>query len=362
MATKTVVVAGKAYNDGDWHAIDNPYGLGQGGHRQNNNFINLLLDLLSEASPGLQDTSTTSLVIGIGSKILTLISNRPIPEGVDCYIIDAVTPTNRMFGTVTDHTNNQLTVDVTVTTGSGTYTSWVVQPAGVMGAGIGGNAALTALSALTPAADKAPYFSGSSSAAVFDISSFARTFLGDANATEALTTLGAIGQGVHSIPVPAAAMTANTTNGAEYEESETTTNKVVLGGFKFDQSTDEAVQFAIPMPVSWDEGTITVQFYWTTSVASGDVIWTASAVAFGDNDALDAPFGTAQSVADASNGAGDLNVSSATSAITVAGSPQAGDMVYVKIVRDADNGSDTLAGDAKLVGVKINIGINAVTD
>lgn len=134
MATKTVVVAGKAYNDGDWHAVDNPYGLGQGGHRQNNNFINLLLDLLSEAGPGLQDTSTTSLAVGTGSKTLTLANNRLIPEGIDCYIIDAATPSNRMFGTVTDHTSNQLTVNVTQTTGSGTHASWVIQPTGPRGA------------------------------------------------------------------------------------------------------------------------------------------------------------------------------------------------------------------------------------
>ncbi len=133
MATKTVVVAGKAYNDGDWHALDNPYGLGQGGHRQNNNFINLLLDLLSEASPGLQDTSTTSLAVGTGSKSLALANNRPIAQGVDVYIIASATPTNRMFGTVTDHTDSMLTVNVTQTAGSGTHASWVVQPTGPVG-------------------------------------------------------------------------------------------------------------------------------------------------------------------------------------------------------------------------------------
>lgn len=133
MATKTVVVAGKAYNDGDWHAVDNPYGLGQGGHRQNNNFINLLLDLLSEASPALQDTSMSSLSVGTGSKVLTLANNRAIPEGIDVYLIDAVTPANRMFGTVADHTGTQLTVNVTQITGSGTHTSWIVQPTGPVG-------------------------------------------------------------------------------------------------------------------------------------------------------------------------------------------------------------------------------------
>jgi hypothetical protein len=168
--------------------------------------------------------------------------------------------------------------------------------------------------------------------------------------------------GTHTIPVPASAMSPRLTNGASYDESETTTNDVMVCGFLFDQSTDEAVQFSIPMPNSWDEGTVTVQFYWTTSVASGNVVWTAAAVSFADGDVLDTAFGTAQSVTDGSNGTGDINISSFTSAITVAGSPAAGEMVYFQILRDANAAGDTLAGDAKLLGVKVNITINAPTD
>lgn len=168
--------------------------------------------------------------------------------------------------------------------------------------------------------------------------------------------------GVHSIPVPAAAMTATVTSGAAFDESETTTNDIMVSGFLFDKDADEKVQFAIPMPTSWDESTVTVQFYWTSSVASGDVVWAAAGIAFGDNDVLDTAVGTAQSVTDGSNGAGDLNISSATSAITIGGSPAAGDLVVFQVTRDADNGSDTLDGDAKLIAVKVNITINAPTD
>ena len=60
--------------------------------------------------------------------------------------------------------------------------------------------------------------------------------------------------------------------------------------------------------------------------------------------------------------ADDLNVSGETSALTVAGSPGAEELVNFRFYRDANAGGDTLAADARLIGVKIHYTTNALND
>lgn len=70
-----------------------------------------------------------------------------------------------------------------------------------LGAAAGGNA-LDSIAALTPAADKLPYYTGASAAALTGLSSFMRTVLDDADAAAARTTLGAIGVAAKSLSNP----------------------------------------------------------------------------------------------------------------------------------------------------------------
>lgn len=181
------------------------------------------------------------------------------------------------------------------------------------------------------------------------------------NFTELYATVGAAGGGEFMIPIMAAAMTPRTTNGAASGSSETTTNKIMLATLDFDQSTDEFAQFMMPMPKSWNEGTLSAIFIWTAS-ATGNVVWGIQAVAISNDDPVDAAFGTAVTVTDSVTASGDLMESAETGAMTVGGSPAELDLVVFQVYRDADNGSDTLAADAKLIGLRLFITTNAADD
>jgi hypothetical protein len=174
------------------------------------------------------------------------------------------------------------------------------------------------------------------------------------------TTLGV--SGVETIWIPANAMTPNTTNGCAATTTETTTNDVMVPVCDFDASTDEAAQFTVAFPKSWDEGTITAQFSWTAASGTGNAIWGMQCLARSNDDVLDTAFGTAQTVTDGITATGDLMVTAVSSAITVGGTPAEDDVTWCRVYRDADNGSDTFSADARLVGVKVLYTINALTD
>jgi hypothetical protein len=143
---------------------------------------------------------------------------------------------------------------------------------------------------------------------------------------------------------------------------ETSTNDMNYYTLDFDQTTEENAEWSVTMPDNYDGGTITAIFYWTAASGTGDVIWGIKGRAFANDDALDQAFGTAVTVTDTLITAGDLHISSATAAVTFAGSPAGGQFVAIKVYRDADAGGDTLNADARLMAVKIEYGINAYTD
>jgi hypothetical protein len=167
-----------------------------------------------------------------------------------------------------------------------------------------------------------------------------------------------------TIWVPAAAMTPRTTNGAASGTAEMSTNKNMVSTLDFDASTQEFAQFDIAMPKSWNEGTITFIPHWShaSTTTNFGVVWGLDAVAISDADTLDVAFGTAQTSTDTGGTTNDLYIGPESSAITVSGSPAAGDLVQFRIHRNPSDGSDTMAIDARLHGVKMLYVIDALKD
>jgi hypothetical protein len=173
---------------------------------------------------------------------------------------------------------------------------------------------------------------------------------------------GASPVGKQTIWIPASAMTSRTTNGAATGTSESTTNKVMQSTLDFDSTTQEFAQFNIAFPKSWNESTVTAQFYWTASSGTGTVVWGLQGIALSNDDAIDTAFGTAQEVSDALIATGDVHVSSESSAITIGGTPAADDLTFFQVYRDPADASDNFSADAKLLGIKLFYTTDAVND
>jgi hypothetical protein len=161
------------------------------------------------------------------------------------------------------------------------------------------------------------------------------------------------GGAYREIWIGAGAMTPRTTNGAATATVELATNDVMLDVLDFDTTTEEGASFLFAFPAEWDLGTVKAKVHWTAASGSGGVAWGLRARANADDDAMDSAYGTEQVVTDTLITANDLHVTAASSALTVGNTPAAGDLTIWEITREVANGSDTIAVDARLIGVQI---------
>jgi hypothetical protein len=167
-------------------------------------------------------------------------------------------------------------------------------------------------------------------------------------------TVSASGGGSTNVWIPASAWIPRTTTGAGIDSREQSTNKINTDELLFDSGTDEFAQAMIVMPSNWNAGTVTAKFHWTASTGSGNVVWGLQGRAYANDDALDQAMGTAQTATDTLTATNDVDISPATSAITLGGTAAAGNPVIFQVYRDADAAGDTLGADARLLGVEIS--------
>jgi len=170
--------------------------------------------------------------------------------------------------------------------------------------------------------------------------------------------------GLETMWVPASAMYSTTTNGADPQQVETTAGRPDMKVLDYDASTVEYAQFSVAFPKSWNEGTVTYQVFWTPSnTNTGNCIFSLGGVAIGDGDTIDVAYGTLVDVTDAGIGTiEDQQVTSVSSAVTIAGSPAVDQQTYFQLSRNADSGGDTFTGDARVLGIKIFFTTDAAND
>lgn len=168
---------------------------------------------------------------------------------------------------------------------------------------------------------------------------------------------------VHALPsmptnvwLPAAQWIPRTTTGCGIDSREQATGNINTDELLFDQATIEFAQAMVVMPSNYNNGTITARFYWTASAgtASQGVVWAIRGRAFGDNVALGQTYASGGTgILDTYFAANQMHVSDPTAAVTIAGTPAANKAVIFEAFRDASNVNDTLAADARLLGVEI---------
>jgi len=170
--------------------------------------------------------------------------------------------------------------------------------------------------------------------------------------------------GTETMWVPVTAMYGATTNPPDAAQVETTALRPDMKVLDFDASTDQFAQFSVAFPKSWNEGTITYQVYWApASTNTGNCIFGLQGVSVGDGDTIDVAYGTAITITDAGIGTvEDQQVSSVSSAVTIAGSPAVDQQTYFQLFRDANAGGDTFSADARVLGVKIFFTTDAAND
>jgi len=182
--------------------------------------------------------------------------------------------------------------------------------------------------------------------------------------TQDIANLGA-GAGRHAVFVAAGSMLPSVSGGcAELAAVASASNKPDILTLNFDATTEEYAQFSFAMPESWNEGTVTFKPVWSHAATTTNfgVVWALQGVAVSDDDPIAATYGTAQTSTDVGGTTDDLYIGPESSAITIAGTPAAGDVVHFRVSRVAANGSDTLAVDARLHGIVLYLTTDAALD
>lgn len=166
--------------------------------------------------------------------------------------------------------------------------------------------------------------------------------------------------GKHKLWIPVNAMVQNAA--APPAAATVAVTSIQYEALAFDASSVEIAHFAISMPSSWNEGTVTFVPVWTAASGSGDVVWRLNGIAVSNDDAIPSSYTNNVDSTDTLIATGDLHRGPESSALTLDGSPAANDLVLFRVSRLATDGGDTLNADAGLLGIELFLTTDAAVD
>lgn len=147
------------------------------------------------------------------------------------------------------------------------------------------------------------------------------------------------------------------TNGCDGPATEEigATTKRNFNVLAFGESADEHAYLNFAWPDSWDAGTIKFRFFGFSKSGVGGAAETVNMALTGrclaHDEAIDQTNGTPQAASLTWTADEDILISSWSNAITLAGTPAAGELVNLDLYRDVSE--DTLTGDFQLIGIQI---------
>lgn len=152
---------------------------------------------------------------------------------------------------------------------------------------------------------------------------------------------------------------------AMYAQTDGSLANIYVLPYAVDATYDLSADWSFVMPINWDGGHITAKVYFTipagTMTDALTVTFLVSGVGLGEGDALNTAMGTAVATTHtlSSDLIKEVLVTTESGNIDLGNSAAAGDLVIIRVARDAD---DTFGSTVNLIGVKIFYQTNSVTE
>lgn len=174
--------------------------------------------------------------------------------------------------------------------------------------------------------------------------------------------------GYRTISLPVGALTPRSANGcAALAVDNGASNQPDIPYLAFDGAAKEYAGVHFDLPQSYKAGsTLRARFKWRRASGTGaaNVVWGLRGLAVGNSESPEQDFGSDATVtAAADTTTAEFAFSDWTSALTLANSPQPGDLCFLEAFRDGASGSDTLNSvDAWLTSIELQYEVERADD